>query len=109
MWYPAGHDAADGALTGEHTRPSPAAGQVAQAEEGKAKQGREAQQEELVKRTGDSLYPPSGFHRLLDVTTCLYARGTIAYMLRYMLLEGLNSHLLTWHACMYGCPCTTVF
>ena len=61
----------DGALTGEHTRPSPAAGQVGRAEEEKAKQGREAQQEELVKRTGDSLYPPSGLHCLLHVATCL--------------------------------------
>lgn len=105
VWCLAGHAAPDGALTREHTRPSPAAAQVGQAEEAKAKQGREAQQEELVKRTGDTLYPPSGSALSWGLLPCPACPLTIVF-------QGHRATKGCWLACMWpfyleislGCP-----
>jgi len=47
-------------LMGGHTAPPPAAAEFAPAAEARARSGREAQQAELVAKTGDTLYKSAG-------------------------------------------------
>ena len=50
----------DPALMGGHTGPTAQGAGFAQGAQGRAKEGREAQQRQLAAQTGDTLYPASG-------------------------------------------------
>ena len=52
-------DGADAARTGAHTGPSPEGAKYADTAKARAKDAREAQQDDQIKRTGDTLYPAS--------------------------------------------------
>ena len=52
--------AGDPALMGGHTGPNAQGAEFARDAQGRAKEGREAQQRQLAAQTGDTLYPASG-------------------------------------------------